>query len=145
VAICLFDAIVALNVSKIKKKNEYFCIFLSLSIYSRCFFYETMFSGPRRFFCQNDFCNTGWDNHPEEDNLEDGVMLLEKLENALFDDEDHADMPPPTTTQSLVSLFRTPAVGDSSSSTAQFRPSQSPPLPPRGGTRVNCIGGRRMG
>jgi hypothetical protein len=61
VAICLFDAIVALNVSKIKKKNEYFCIFLSLPIYCRCFadFYETMFSGPRRFFRRNDFCNTG--------------------------------------------------------------------------------------
>jgi hypothetical protein len=39
-----------------------------------------------------------WDNHPEEDNLEDGVMILEQLENALFDDDDHAEMPPPTTT-----------------------------------------------
>ena len=34
VAICLFDAIVALNVSKVKK-NEYFCIFLSLPIFCR--------------------------------------------------------------------------------------------------------------
>jgi hypothetical protein len=90
-----------------------------------------------------------WDNHPEEDNLEDGVMLLEQLENALFDDDDHAEMPPPPTTQSLVPVFRTPAAGASSSSTAQFRdrPSQAPPLPPRGGrgTRGNRVGGRRMG
>jgi hypothetical protein len=88
-----------------------------------------------------------WDNHPEEDNLEDGVMLLEQLENALFDDDDHAEMPPPTTTQSLAPLFRTPTVGASSSSTAQFRdrPSQAPPLPPRGGTHGNRVGGRRMG
>jgi hypothetical protein len=86
-----------------------------------------------------------WDNHPKEDNLEDAVMLLEQLENALFDDDDHAEMPPPATTQSLVPLFRTPTAGDSSSSTAQFRPSHAPPLPPRGGTRSNRVGGRRMG
>jgi hypothetical protein len=88
-----------------------------------------------------------WDNHPEEDNLEDGVMLLEQLENAPFDDDDHVEMPPPTTTQSLVPLFRTPAIGASSSSihSTQFRPSQAPPLPPHGGTRANCVGGRRMG
>jgi hypothetical protein len=57
-----------------------------------------------------------WGNHPEEDNLEDGAMLLEQLENAHFDDDDHAEMPPPTTTQSLVPLFRIPAAGASSSS-----------------------------
>jgi hypothetical protein len=72
-------------------------------------------------------------------------MLLEKLENALFDDDDHAEMPPPTTTQSLVPLFRTLAARDSSSSTAQFHPSQAPPLPPHGGTHDNHVGGRRMG
>jgi hypothetical protein len=69
VAICLFDAIVALNVSK-KKKNEYFCIFLSLSIYCRCFGdvlrNETMFSGPRRFFRRYDFCNTVVEDHRVE-------------------------------------------------------------------------------
>jgi hypothetical protein len=87
-----------------------------------------------------------WDNRLEEDNLEDGVMFLEQLENALFDDDDHAEMPPLATTQSLVPLFRTPAARASSSSihSAQFRPSQAPPLPPRGGTRGNCVGGRRM-
>ena len=57
-----------------------------------------------------------WDNHPEEDNLEDGIMLLEQLENALFDDDDHAEMPPPATTQSLVPLFKTPTTRASSSS-----------------------------
>jgi hypothetical protein len=88
-----------------------------------------------------------WDNHPEEDNLEDGVMLLEQLENALFDDDDHVEMPPPATTQSLVPLFKTPAAGALSLSihSAQFRPSQAPPLPPRGGIHNNCVGGRRMG
>jgi hypothetical protein len=86
-----------------------------------------------------------WDNHPKEDNQEDGVMLLKQLENALFDDDDHAEMPPPPTTQSLVPLFRIPTAGASSSSIAQFRPSQAPPLPPRGGTRGNRVSGRRMG
>jgi hypothetical protein len=86
-----------------------------------------------------------WDNHPEEDNLEDGVMLLEQLGNALFDDDDHVELPPPPTTQSLVPLSRTPVAGASSSSTAQFHPSQAPPLPPRGGTRDNRVGGRRTG
>jgi hypothetical protein len=57
-----------------------------------------------------------WDNHPKEDNLEDGVMLLEQLENALFDDDDHVEMPPLATTRSLVPLFRTPTAGASSSS-----------------------------
>jgi hypothetical protein len=88
-----------------------------------------------------------WDNHPEEYNLEDGVMLLEQMENALFDDDDHAEMPPSATTRSLVPLFRTPTAGASFSSihSAQFPPSHAPPLPPRGGTRANRVGGRRMG
>ena len=72
-------------------------------------------------------------------------MILEQLENALFDDDDHAETPPPANTRSLVPLFRTPAARASSSSTAQFRPSQARPLPPRGGTRGNRVGGRRMG
>jgi hypothetical protein len=74
-------------------------------------------------------------------------MFLEQLENALFDDDDHVEMPPPATTQSLVPLFRTLAAGASSSSihSAEFCPSQAPPLPPRGGTRANRVGGRKMG
>jgi hypothetical protein len=88
-----------------------------------------------------------WDNHLEEDNFEDRVMLLEQLENAIFDDDDHVEMPHPATTRSLVPLFRTLAVGPSSSSTdsTQFRPSQAPSLLPRGGTRDNRVGGRRIG
>jgi hypothetical protein len=67
VAICLFDAIVVLNVSKIKKKRIFLYFFKFADIllmFCRCFgdFYETMFSGPRRFFRRNDFCNTAW-NH----------------------------------------------------------------------------------
>jgi hypothetical protein len=30
-----------------------------------------------------------WDNNPKEDNLEDGVLVLEQLENAFIDDDDH--------------------------------------------------------
>jgi hypothetical protein len=87
------------------------------------------------------------DNHPEEDNLEDRVMLLKQLENVLFYNDSHVEMPPPTTTQSLVPLFRTPAVRASFSSihSAQFHPSHAPPLPPRGGTCENRVGGRKMG
>jgi hypothetical protein len=33
-----------------------------------------------------------WDNNPEEDNLEDGVLLLEQLENALLDDDDRVEL-----------------------------------------------------
>jgi hypothetical protein len=33
-----------------------------------------------------------WENNPEEDNLEDGVLLLEQLENALLNDDDHVEM-----------------------------------------------------
>jgi hypothetical protein len=56
-----------------------------------------------------------WDNNPEEDNLEDGVLLLEQLENALLDDDDHVEMPPPST--SMVPMSRTPGttLGASSS------------------------------
>jgi hypothetical protein len=46
-----------------------------------------------------------WDNNPEEDNLEDGVLFLEKLENSLLDDDDHVKMPTPST--SMVPMSRT--------------------------------------
>jgi hypothetical protein len=95
-----------------------------------------------------------WDNNPEENNLEDGVLLLEQLENALLDDDDdHDEMPPPST--SMVPMSRTPgtALGASSSlpsqsstsTSAQFYPSQEAPLPPQGGPCNNRGGGRRMG
>jgi hypothetical protein len=87
-----------------------------------------------------------WDNNPEEDNLEDGVLLLEQLENALMDDDDRVEMPPPST--AMVPMSRTPAttLGASSSvprpptsASTQFRPSPAP-LPPRGGP-CNSHGG----
>ena len=31
-----------------------------------------------------------WDNHPEDDNLEDGIVHLEELEEELIRDEDEA-------------------------------------------------------
>jgi hypothetical protein len=82
-----------------------------------------------------------WDNNPKEDNLEDGVLLLEKLENVLLDD-DHVEMPPPST--SMVPMSRTPGTTLGASSSLQprpststsaqfrdhFRPSQEAPLPP---------------
>jgi hypothetical protein len=48
-----------------------------------------------------------WDNNPEEDNLEDGALVLEQLDNCLIDDDDHVEMPPPST--AMVPLTRTPA------------------------------------
>jgi hypothetical protein len=35
-----------------------------------------------------------WDNNPKEHNLEDGVFLLEQLENALLDDDDRVELRP---------------------------------------------------
>jgi hypothetical protein len=90
-----------------------------------------------------------WDNNPKKDNLEDGVLFLEQLENALMDDDDHVEMPPPST--AMVPIFRTltTEVGASSlvpwsltSASAQFRPS-STQLPPRGGPRDSHGVGRR--
>jgi hypothetical protein len=59
-----------------------------------------------------------WINHirlgnTEEDNLEDGKMVLEQLESALFYDDDRGEMPPPYTT--MVTLTRTQAARDSCS------------------------------
>jgi hypothetical protein len=78
------------------------------------------------------------DNNPKEDNLEDEVLLLKQLENVLLDDDDHVEMPPPST--SMVPMSRTPttALGASSSllsrsstsTSAQFPPFQDSPLPP---------------
>lgn len=41
-----------------------------------------------------------WDNNPEENNLEDGALVLERLEDELLGDDDHQEaaaieMPPP--------------------------------------------------
>jgi hypothetical protein len=83
-----------------------------------------------------------WDNNPEEDNLEDGVLLLEQLEGVLLDDDDHVEMGTPSSARAPMSRIPTTAVGASSS--AQFQPSASTSaLPPRGGPRGTCGGGRR--
>jgi hypothetical protein len=46
-----FLCVIGLKCTGFLKKNEYFCIFLSLR--------KTLFSGPRRFFPRNDFYNIG--------------------------------------------------------------------------------------
>jgi hypothetical protein len=52
-------------------------------------------------FCKRDMT---WDNNPEETNLEDGTIVLERLEEELLSDHDGdhilgGDMPPPSTTR----------------------------------------------
>jgi hypothetical protein len=50
-------------------------------------------------YCEDptiDKANKMWDYNPEEDNLEDGALVLEELENALLDEDDRAKMPPPS-------------------------------------------------
>jgi hypothetical protein len=94
-----------------------------------------------------------WENNPEEDNLEDGVWLLEKLENALLDVDDHVEMRPPSTAVVPVSMNSTTTLWASSSLplrpstsiSALFCLSQEAPIPPQGGPRNNCGGGRRLG
>jgi hypothetical protein len=38
-----------------------------------------------------------WDYNPEEYNLEDGVLILEQMENDLINDDNHVGIPPPST------------------------------------------------
>jgi hypothetical protein len=93
-----------------------------------------------------------WDNNAKKDNLEDGLLLLEQLENALLHDDDNVEMQPPSTVMVPVSMISATALGASSSlstrlstsTSAQFRPSQEAPLPPQGGQRSNRGGGRRL-
>jgi len=55
-----------------------------------------------------------WDNHPEDDNLEDGTIHLEELDAELMRDEDEAMPPLPSSTSasarvpSLVPLLAPP-------------------------------------
>ena len=56
-----------------------------------------------------------WDNNPEEDNLEDGVFLLEQLERVLLDDDDHVEMPPPSSARVPMSRIPATTLGASSS------------------------------
>jgi hypothetical protein len=77
-----------------------------------------------------------WNNNSKEDNLEDGVLLLEQLESVLLDDDDHVEMPPPYLVMVPMSKIPATALGPFASTSA---------LPPRGGPRNSRGGGRRMG
>ena len=85
-----------------------------------------------------------WNNHPEDDNLEDGIVHIEELEEELVRDEDDASMPsppppPPSSSSargpSLVPLLlppsSTPSRGGSSSGRRSVRETlRRPPRPP---------------
>ena len=69
-------------------------------------------------------------------------MALEQLENALFDDDDGCDMPPPST--SIIPLTKTPIASAGPSRLVlppcprtQLSQQESTPLPPRRGSRGN--------
>jgi hypothetical protein len=64
-----------------------------------------------------------WDNDPKEDNLEDGVLILEQLENALLNDDDRVELRPPSTVVFPVS--RNPATALGASSSLMSRPCTS--------------------
>lgn len=52
-----------------------------------------------------------WDENLEDDNLEDGALVLQQLENDLFDDDDRGEMSPPSI--AMVALTRAQVVRDS--------------------------------
>jgi hypothetical protein len=84
------------------------------------------------------------DNNPEEDNLEDGVLLLEQLKIVLLDDDDHVEMPPPSTV--VVPMSRIPATAlGASSSIMSWSSASTSALPPRGGPHNSHGDGGRMG
>ena len=83
-----------------------------------------------------------WDNHPEDDNLEDGTIHLEELEEELIREEDEATtMPPPPSNSnarvpSLVPLLSpppsTPSRGGHVPSSSGLRSvRETPRRPPR--------------
>jgi hypothetical protein len=91
-------------------------------------------------YCEDptiDKANKMWDYNPKEDNLEDGALVLEELENALLDEDDRIEMPLPNARSHgrppLTSTPSVPALEGPSHSVA------SSSLPPRG----NRGGGRR--
>jgi hypothetical protein len=95
-------------------------------------------------YCEDptiDKANKMWDYNPEEDNLEDGALVLEELENALLDEDDRAEMPPPSARSHgrapMTSTPPVPALEGPSHSVA------SSSLPPSVTPRGNCGGGRR--
>jgi hypothetical protein len=93
-------------------------------------------------YCEDptiDKANKMWDYNPEEDNLEDGALVLEELENALLDEDDRAEMPPPSASSHgcppLTSTPLVPALGPSHSVASSSLPPRVPPRGNRGGGR----------
>jgi hypothetical protein len=90
-----------------------------------------------------------WDYNREEDNLEDRLLVLEQLENALIDDDDRVEMPSPSI--AMVPLTRTPTAVVKVSfsvplpSTSTQLPHALAPLPPCGGSQDNRGGAKRKG
>ena len=82
--------------------------------------------------------NKMWDYNPEEDNLEDGALVLEELENALLEEDERAEMPPPSATARprggppLTTVVPVPALEGPSQSVASTSQSLPPRVPPRG-------------
>lgn len=83
-----------------------------------------------------------WDYNLEEDNLEDGALVLEQLENALIDIDDCSKMPLPST--AMVPLTRTlvTTIGASCPIPLPLSPT-SDPLPPQGDSLGNHGGAKR--
>jgi hypothetical protein len=87
-------------------------------------------------FCKRDMT---WDNNPEETNLQDGTIVLERLQEELLTDHDGdhipgGDMPPPSTTRvpdSLVLPLSTQhPLSRGGHSAAGRVPRSLPPVPP---------------
>jgi hypothetical protein len=75
-----------------------------------------------------------WDYNPEEDNLEDGALVLEELGNALLDEDDRAEMPPPSVrSHGQPPLTSTPPVPALAGPLHSVASSSLPPrVPPQG-------------
>jgi len=82
--------------------------------------------------------NKMWDYNPEEDNLEDGALVLEELENSLLEEDERAEMPPPSATARprggppLSTVVPVPALEGPSQLAASSSQSLPPRVPPRG-------------
>jgi hypothetical protein len=87
-------------------------------------------------FCKRDMT---WDNNPEETNLQDGTIVLERLQEELLSDHDGdhipgGDMPPPSTTRvldsSVLPLSTQHPLSRGGHSVAGHVPRSLPPVPP---------------
>jgi hypothetical protein len=87
-------------------------------------------------FCKRDMT---WDNNPEETNLQDGTIVLERLKEELLSDHDGdhipgEDMPPPSTTRvpdsSVLALSAQHPLSRGGHSAVGRVPRSLPPVPP---------------